>query len=57
MRLPSFSNIFRLGVKELWSLVRDPTMLNPKIILVTDRIDLDDQISLAVLREYVEAAK
>ena len=27
MRLPSFSNIFRLGVKELWSLVRDPTML------------------------------
>lgn len=24
--------------------VRDPTMLNPKIILVTDRIDLDDQI-------------
>ncbi|AVQ85610.1 MULTISPECIES: ABC transporter permease [unclassified Variovorax] len=27
MRLPSPSNVLRLGVKELWSLLRDPTML------------------------------
>ncbi len=27
MRAPSFANIFRLGIKELWSLVRDPMML------------------------------
>lgn len=27
MRLPSPSHVFRLGVKELWSLLRDPTML------------------------------
>ena len=27
MRMPSFANIFRLGIKELWSLVRDPMML------------------------------
>jgi ABC-2 type transport system permease protein len=25
--MPSFANIYRLGVKELWSLVRDPMML------------------------------
>ena len=27
MRAPSFANIFRLGIKELWSLMRDPMML------------------------------
>ncbi|AGU52958.1 putative multidrug ABC efflux pump, permease protein [Variovorax paradoxus B4] len=27
MRLPSLSHVLRLGVKELWSLLRDPTML------------------------------
>ena len=25
--MPTLSNIYRLGVKELWSLVRDPMML------------------------------
>ncbi|KLN53187.1 ABC transporter permease [Variovorax paradoxus] len=27
MKLPSLSHVLRLGVKELWSLLRDPTML------------------------------
>ncbi len=27
MKLPSLPHVFRLGVKELWSLLRDPTML------------------------------
>ena len=33
--MPHIATIYRLGIKELWSLVRDPTMLGVIIYMFT----------------------
>lgn len=52
MRAPSFANIFRLGIKELWSLVRDPTML----VLIAYTFSLSIYVAATAMPESMHNA-
>ena len=52
MRAPSFANIFRLGVKELWSLVRDPMML----VLIVYTFSLSIYVAATAMPESMHNA-
>ena len=52
MRMPSFANIFRLGIKELWSLVRDPMML----VLIVYTFSLSIYVAATAMPETMHNA-
>jgi len=52
MRTPSFANIFRLGIKELWSLVRDPMML----VLIAYTFSLSIYVAATAMPESMHNA-
>jgi ABC-2 type transport system permease protein len=50
--MPSFANIYRLGVKELWSLLRDPVML----LLILHAFTLAIYVSATAMPETLNKA-
>ena len=50
--MPSFTNIFRLGIKELWSLIRDPVML----LLILHAFTLAIYVSATAMPETLNKA-
>lgn len=50
--MPHFANIYRLGVKELWSLVRDPIML----VLIAYTFTVSIYVSATAMKETLNKA-